>query len=166
MYVYVILPARFALTEHIKCTPSNCKCAYDLIFRSVRKILKSDHELRHVCLSVFPSAWNRLGSHWTDCHEVWYMCIFRKSVDKIQVSINSDTNNSYFTLRPIYIFDHISLNSSNNDKRSDKCCRDIKTHVLCSIFFFENFAFWEIMSKNFVEPDRPQMTIQRMCIAC
>jgi len=39
------------------------------------------------------------------------MSIFRKSVPKIQVSLKSDKNNRYFTWRPIYIYDHISLNS-------------------------------------------------------
>jgi len=31
---------------------------------------------------------------------------------KIQVSLKSDKNNSYFTLSPMYIYDHISLTSS------------------------------------------------------
>jgi len=30
----------------------------------------------------------------------------------------------------------------------------------------ENRAFYEIMRKNIAEPDRPQMTIWRMRIAC
>ena len=44
----------------------------------------------------------------------------------------------------------------------------IETHVSCSgtFFFFENRAFYEIRWKNTVEPDRPQMTIWRMCISC
>jgi hypothetical protein len=29
----------------------------------------------------------QLGSHWTDFHEIWYLSIFRKSVEKIQVSL-------------------------------------------------------------------------------
>jgi len=33
-------------------------------------------------------------------------------------------------------------------------------------FFSENRAFYEIMWKNIVQPDRPQMTIWRMRIAC
>jgi len=41
------------------------------------------------------------------------------------------------------------------DKSSDK----IKTHVLRSVTFSENCAVYEIMCKNIVEPDRPQMTI-------
>jgi len=40
------------------------------------------------------------------------MSIFRKSVEKIQVSLKSGKNNWYFTWRPMYIFDHISLISS------------------------------------------------------
>ena len=36
----------------------------------------------------------------------------------------------------------------------------IKRHILCSILFSENRAVYEIMSKNTVEPDRPQMAVQ------
>jgi hypothetical protein len=35
-----------------------------------------------------------------------------------------------------------------------------------SIFFFENCAVYEIMWKNIVQPDRPQMTIWSTRIAC
>ena len=45
-------------------------------------------------------------------HEIWYSIIFRKSVEKIQVSLKSDTNNEYFTWISIDIFDQISLSSS------------------------------------------------------
>ena len=45
--------------------------------------------------------------------------------------------------------------------------RKIKKHILCSIFFFfENRAFYEIMWKNIVEPERPQTKIWRMRCAC
>ena len=43
------------------------------------------------------------------------LSVFRKYVEKIQVSLKSDKNNEYFTWRPIYIF-ITSLNSSQNDK--------------------------------------------------
>jgi len=44
----------------------------------------------------------------------------------------------------------------------------IKTHILCSIFFFsfENRAVYEIMWKNIVQSDRPQMTIWQKRISC
>ena len=37
--------------------------------------------------------------------------------------------------------------------------------ILCSIIFFENRAFYEVMWKN-IEPDKPQMKKRRMRIAC
>jgi hypothetical protein len=43
--------------------------------------------------------------------------------------------------------------------------RKYKTHILCSKFVPENRAGYEIMRKNMVERDRPQMTIWRMRIA-
>jgi hypothetical protein len=45
----------------------------------------------------------QLGSHWTDCHESWYMMNFPISIWKTHVSLQSDKNNGYFTWRPIYI---------------------------------------------------------------
>jgi hypothetical protein len=33
-------------------------------------------------------------------------------------------------------------------------------------FLYENRAVYEIMWKNAVEPDRPQVAIRRLCIAC
>ena len=38
----------------------------------------------------------KLVSHWTDFHEIWYER-FRKSVEKIQFSLELDKNNGYFT---------------------------------------------------------------------
>jgi hypothetical protein len=40
-----------------------------------------------------------------------------------------------------------------------------KIHILCSVTFSENRAVCEIMSKNVVEPERPQMAIWRG-VAC
>jgi len=51
---------------------------------------------------------------------------------------------------------------------SDKSCREHQnTHfVFNNFFFFENRAVCEMTWKNCVEPDRPQMAIWPMCIAC
>ena len=44
---------------------------------------------------------------------------------------------------------------------SDKFVAKIKAHILCAInFFFEKRAVYEIMWKDTVEQDRPQMAIQ------
>ncbi len=39
------------------------------------------------------------------------------------------------------------------------------THFVFNNFFFENRVFFQIIWKNIVQPDRPQMTIRRMRIA-
>jgi len=41
----------------------------------------------------------------------------------------------------------------------DKIVNKIKTHILCSITFFENCALYGIVWISLVEPDRPQITI-------
>ena len=87
-------------------------CSHRLLFWRVRIIAKSDFQLRHVCLSVRVE---HLCSHWTDFHEILYLRIVRKSVEKIRVSLKSDKKNSYFTRRPMYIYD-ISLNNSWSEK--------------------------------------------------
>jgi hypothetical protein len=38
----------------------------------------------------------KLGSHWTDFNENWYLNIFLKTVEKILVSLHSDKKNGHF----------------------------------------------------------------------
>ena len=52
----------------------------------------------------------QVGRHWTDFHEIWYLIIFRNSVEKVQALLKSDKNNGHIVWRPVYIFDHILLN--------------------------------------------------------
>jgi hypothetical protein len=66
--------------------------------RHVHKIAEIDYYLLHVCPSVCPSVhqfarMERLGSQWTDFHEILYWRNFRKTVEVIQVLLNS----GYFT---------------------------------------------------------------------
>ena len=68
------------------------------------------------CLSVRTE---QLGSHCKDFHEIWFLNIFKKKcVEKVQMSLKSDKNNTYFTLRKLYIYTNISPNSSQNYKCS------------------------------------------------
>jgi len=39
----------------------------------------------------------QLQSYKKDTHEIWYLSILRKSIEKIQVSLKYDKNNGYFT---------------------------------------------------------------------
>jgi hypothetical protein len=41
---------------------------------------------------------------------------FRKSVKNTQVPLKSNKNNGYFTRRPVYIYNNISLSSSYNEE--------------------------------------------------
>ena len=65
-----------------------------------------------------------------------YWCIFRNCALKIQVSLKSDKNNRYFTWRPIYVYDNISLNSQNKMFHTS-IIEKIKIHFLCLIPFFD-----------------------------
>jgi hypothetical protein len=47
-----------------------------------------------------------------------------------------------------------------------KVVEKIKTHILCSVPFFENRAVYEKMWKNIVERGRPLMAIRSMRFAC
>jgi hypothetical protein len=86
----------------------------------------------------------QLGSYWTDFNEILYLSIFRKCVEKIQLSLESDRNNGNFTWIP----------SKKNWPRnvSDKCCGENQnTHFMNNIFSPENHAVYEIMWKNIVQ---------------
>jgi hypothetical protein len=66
-----------------------------------------------------------LGSHRTDFHEIWYMNIFRKSFEKIQVSLKSDKNNGTsheYQYTFFFIISRSVLPRMSNV--SDKSCRE------------------------------------------
>ena len=62
---------------------------------------------------------------------------------KTQVPLKSDKNDGYFTWRPTYVFDHISLNSSWNENI-------IFSNCFC---FRKSCRLWYIMEK-YLEPRR------------
>ena len=98
----------------------------------------------------------QLSSHWTDFHEIWYLSIFRTSVENIQASLKSDRNNRHFTWRPIYICDLSCLILLEWEIFQTRLVEKIKTHILCSInSFFENRAVYGIMLKIIVQRGRP-----------
>ena len=79
----------------------------------------------------------RFGNHWTDFHEIWYLSIFRKCAQKIQVSLNPDKNNGYhqctfivmscsFRLGMKSVADTLCRENQNTNfkfSRVVKCCR-------------------------------------------
>jgi len=57
---------------------------------------------KFVCPSVRPSAqMKQLCSHWTDFHEIWYLNIFRKSIEKFRLSIRPSFHPHETTLLPL-----------------------------------------------------------------
>jgi hypothetical protein len=77
---------------------SFCVKKHKCIYFEARSQNCEERLLAASCLSVRLSVWKKgLGSRWKDFYEIWYLSIFRKSVEKIQVSLKSDTNNGYFT---------------------------------------------------------------------
>ena len=99
----------------LHCTAVYCvagwTCCYGLllIFMRVRKIAESDNYLRHIWPSV---VLEQLGSHWTDFHKIWYLNIFWKAIENIQVSLKTDKNNGYFIWKTAHIYHNISFISS------------------------------------------------------
>ena len=56
--------------------------------RSLRRFRKIAIAPGRFVMSVLQSVrMEQLGLHWKDFHEIWYLSIFRKSIEKIQVSL-------------------------------------------------------------------------------
>jgi hypothetical protein len=100
----------------------------------------------------------QITSHGTDVDETCYLIFVRIVVGKIKVLLKSDKNNGYFTWRRFDICDSISRNSSLNDKYLRWSCRENQNTFYIQDRFFENFAVYDVMSKEMVEPEGPQMT--------
>jgi hypothetical protein len=114
-----------------------------------------------VCLSVRPSTrMEQLGSHKMNFREIWYFSIFLISVENVQIWLKFDMNNGYFTRRPKYIYDNTSLSNFKNEKYFwQKLQRKSKhTFYVQWLFFSESHTIYEIMCKNVLQPDRPQLT--------
>ena len=85
----------------------------------------------------------QLGSHRKDFHYISYLSIFRKSVEKIKVSLKPEKkNNGYYTWRPLFIFDPVLLDSSQNENISDKSCiENQNTHFMFNNCFSKMVSF-------------------------
>jgi hypothetical protein len=101
-----------------------------------------------------------IWSHWTDFHEISYLRIFKKSVEKIQVFLKSEKKIACPLCEDTYIYDIISLNYLRTRNISDKCCRENQnTYFVFSMSFPKNLSLMRECGKNMIQADRPQMTI-------
>ena len=104
-------------------------------------------------MSVCPSVWvEQLGSHWTDLYEIWYLRIFKKFVEKIQVSLKSNTNSLLLYMKTQHAFMIVSRSVLLRVRNvSDKVLEKIKTYIWHSITFFfpESRAVYETIWKSY-----------------
>jgi hypothetical protein len=93
----------------------------------------------------------QFSSHWTDFHGFFSgMRIFLKSVEKIQVWLNSDKYNGYITWGPIYIFWSYLVHFFLERKMyQTQAAEKIEAHILCSktLFFFKSCRLWVNVEK-------------------
>ena len=105
----------------------------------------------------------QLGSHWTDFREIRYLKVFRKSVEKMQVSLKSDKTKEYFTWWPLYIFlSYLAHFVLEWEMFQIKVEENIKIHIFFETCFRNSFCLWDNVKKNTVG----QMKMWRMRIAC
>jgi hypothetical protein len=81
----------------------------------IGKTAKRDCYLRHVRPSVCPHGIARLPQHGVLQNLIFEH--FSKYVEKIQAWLTFDKNVEYFIWKRMHIYNNISLNSSQNDKR-------------------------------------------------
>ena len=108
----------------------------------------------------------RLGCHWTDFYWIWHLCIFRKCVEKIQVSLNSDKNNECLTCRLIHILSSFLAEFFlEREMFQTHVVGKTATHISCSVtFFWKSCPLWDNV-ENIVERGRTQITIWRFRVA-
>jgi hypothetical protein len=139
-------------------------------FRHVRKTANSDHQLRLVHLSFRPSVPSSACNNSTPAGRIFvkfYIWVFFQNVSmKFQSQWNmwKITGTLHKDQCRFMIISHSILLRMR--KFSDGFADDITTRILWSMTFFENRAAFEIMWKNIVELDRPQMTVWRILIEC
>jgi hypothetical protein len=121
------------------------KCRRNISFEA-RPRNSEKPPLASSCPSVCPATWNKLGSHWTDFHVFCYLSISGKPAKKIQVSLESQKNDGYFTRRPMYTFYNVFL---EREMFQTAVVEQIKTHIWCSKLFSKNRVVFEITWKKY-----------------
>ena len=114
-----------------------------------------------VCVS---DRMEQLGFHWTDFHEIWYLSTFRKSIEKLQVSLNSDRNNGYFALRPRRNYDDTRL---EREMFHTKVVQKTKLTYYVQYFFFlrKSCRLWDNVNKHYrAEPATDDSVVQAHCM--
>jgi hypothetical protein len=118
---------------------SACVLLLDVFLGALAKLRKATINFDiSVHLSVRLSvSMKQLGYHWTYFNEILYLRIFRISIEKFHILLNSDKNKGYFTWISRSVFYRISINSSWNEKCFRQSCRENQnTHFMFNNLFF------------------------------
>jgi hypothetical protein len=102
--------------------------------------------LLSVCLSARPHVrMEQLVFHRAYFHEILYLSIFRKSVKKMKISLNSDKKNGYFMNTDIHLWSYRTQFSEweNLQTKVEK----IKTNFMFNFFFRKSCRLWENVEK-------------------
>ena len=78
----------FAVRRHTSCSVLQFSHAFAKLQKAAISFVMSVYPFVHI---------EKLGSHWADFNEIWYLRFSRKSVEKIQVPLKPDKTNGYFT---------------------------------------------------------------------
>ena len=147
MYFYINIKAGYSSRTAISHILS--------VFRNIRKIAKSDYQLRHVSPFVYPYGTARLPQDGFSQNFLLRKFFCRKSVEKIKLLLKSDKNNGTlhedlctFMTRSRWI--HLWMRNFSDDQN---------IHFIFNNYS-KNHSIYEIMEKNNVQPERPQRTIK------
>jgi hypothetical protein len=119
-----------------------------LPFFKVRShISKKGCWLRH--MTVCPSLRPALGPHCAHFHAIWYLCIFRKSVQKISTFFKIWKEWQVRHKKP-YVHLYLAKFFLEWAMFHTTLLETIKTHVLCSIMFFlrKSCLIWDEVGKQ------------------
>jgi hypothetical protein len=147
----------YSASQRADCTNQNKSTPF--VFTTRNAIYSAFAKLRiqtiSFVMSVRPSVrppvrTEPFGSHWTDFYEIWYLIFFRKSVEKIQISLISDHNNNGTLHEDRYTFFIISRSFLLRMKNvSGKIVEKVKTHILGSITGFQKSCrLWDNVEKK------------------
>ena len=110
-----------------------------------------------VCIYVRPSAWYN-SAHTRRVFIIFDVLLFLEILSRITGTWFEDLHIFMILSRPFFLRIRVA---------SDQICRENQNKSFtCNNCFFENRAICAIMQKSMVQPERPQMTIRCMCIAC
>ena len=106
-----------------------------------------------------------VGSHWTDFNWIWCLIFFVLNLSRNFRFYSNPTRITGTSHLRLWLPRWILFRTRNFANKS--CRENQNAHFVFGFGFFppENRTLYEIMSKNVVEPERPQMTIWRH-VAC